>query len=101
MNTKLYRQRKRLADLRNPQKNRAVYLVIYHRTLEELRLGGDRVHTRSWIRHTMSRYDHSGLDDYELENLHSILSRGLDDALGGKPPCPIWGLWGDDVAERS
>jgi hypothetical protein len=90
-----------LADLRNPQKNRAVYLVIYHRTLEVLRLGGNREDTRIWLRHTMSRYDRSGLDDYELENLDSILSRGLDDALGGRPPCPIWGLWGDDEPERA
>jgi hypothetical protein len=85
-------RRKRVADLDNPQKNRAVYLLVYHRTLEVLRMGGDREEVRRRLLRTMSRYDLSGLDDYELENLDSIRSPGLDDALEGRPQCPVWCL---------
>jgi hypothetical protein len=101
MNMKRGRRRKRVVDLHNPQKNRSVYLLIYHRMLDVLRMGGDREEALSWLQRTMSQYDIYGLDDYELENFDSIRSRGLADALEGRSPCPIWGLWGDDEPEHA
>jgi hypothetical protein len=96
MNKKRGCRRKRVADLHNPQKNRALYLLVYHWTLEVLRMGGDHEDARNELRRTMSLHDLSGLDNYELENIDSIRSRALGDAFEGRQPCPIWGLWGHD-----
>jgi hypothetical protein len=75
--------------------------LIHHRTPEVLKLGGDREEAPRGLQRIMSRHDVSGLDNYTLENIESIQSRGLDDAFKGRPPCPLWGLGSHDEPDQA
>jgi hypothetical protein len=46
---------------------------------------------RTWLEDGPPRWDMSPFDEWEVENLYSIWRRGEQDALAGRPPCPIWG----------
>jgi hypothetical protein len=94
------RWRRERPDFRDPVKNRAAYLALYRAVRTLLGMGATAAQARrAFELAAASRRprDLSGLDDYELENLDSIRVRALDDAIAGRPPCPIWG---DNEPER-
>jgi hypothetical protein len=84
---------KRQLDLRDPGKNRAAYMALYRTVRKLIVLGASPSQARSAFELTagLGPWDTSELDDYELENIDSIRARALDDAIEGRPPCPIWG----------
>jgi hypothetical protein len=93
-------------DIRDHAKNRACYLIGYYHVRDMLAQGATveqarRVHR---LAHELNPIDPgvlAQLDEYERENLDSIESRAREDALAGRPPCPIWGDFNlDNVAKR-
>jgi hypothetical protein len=90
---------KRQLDLRDPTKNRAAYISLYRAVRKLIGLGANPSNARRAFELTAASrwWDTGELDDYELENYDSIRARAIDDAIEGRPPCPIWG---DDEPEQ-
>ena len=84
---------KRQLDLRDPAKNRAAYMALYRAVRKLIGLGATPSQARSAFELPagLRPWDTNDLDEYELENIDSIRARALDDAIDGRPPCPIWG----------
>jgi hypothetical protein len=99
------RTAKRRPDIHDHAKNRACYLIGYQHVRDILAQGATveqarRVHR---LAHELNPIDPavlSQLDEYERENLDSIEARALEDALAGKPPCPIWGDFNLDTPQK-
>jgi hypothetical protein len=90
---------KRQPDLRDPAKNRAAYMALYRAVRKLIGQGATPSQARRAfeVPAGLRRWETGELDDYELENIDSIWVRALDDAIEGRPPCPIWG---DDEPEH-
>ena len=84
---------KRRPELHDPRRNRASYLVLYRVVRRFLGMGATAAQVREafQLAEALRPLDRAGRDDYELENIDSIKSRALNDALSGRKPCPIWG----------
>jgi hypothetical protein len=84
---------KRRADLYDPGRNCRYYLVLYRAIRTLLGMGATAAQVRRAFELAAAprRWDETGLDDYERENIDSIRARALADAIEGRPPCPIWG----------
>jgi hypothetical protein len=96
---------KRRPDIHDPAKNRACYLIGYEHVRDILAQGATVEQARRVHRlvHELNPIDPrvlGQLDEYERENLDSIEARALEDALAGRPPCPIWGDFNLDVPKK-
>jgi hypothetical protein len=84
---------KRRADLDDPGRNRRYYLGLYRTIRTHLGMGATAAQVRRAfeLAAVLRRWDTGELDEYERETIDSIRARALDDAIEGRPPCPIWG----------
>ena len=84
---------KQRPDLHDPERNRAAYLALYRAVRTLLRRGATAGQAlRAFeLAAVLRRWDTGELDEYERETIDSIRARALDDAIEGRPPCPIWG----------
>jgi hypothetical protein len=86
---------KRRPELHEPRRNRASYLVLYRAVRKFLGMGATAAQIREAFELAAASrwpWETTGRDDYERENIDSIKSRALEDAIQGRPPCLIWGL---------
>jgi hypothetical protein len=84
----------RRPGLHDPRRNRAACMALYRAVRNLLEMGATAGQARrAFELAAASRrpWDLAGFDDFDRENIHSIRSRALDDAIEGRPPCPIWG----------
>jgi hypothetical protein len=84
----------RRPGLHDRRRNRAAYMALYQAVLKLLELGATAGQARRAFElaaATRQPWDLAGFDDFAWENIHSIRSRALDDAIEGRPPCPIRG----------